>query len=381
MATPTVENAPARPDASASTGAHAAAPAGGGASPAKATSGNPLRIAIPLVLLAGAGWWGFTRWSFAQGHESTDNAQVDGHIVPIVAKVGGFVTAVNAAENGHVAADSVVVRIDEREYQVRLAQAEADLAAARATAGARGVQGQADAMVRSASSQRDVGDAQVIAARANLVKAQSDLARAKELSGKQIISVAQLDAAQAAFDAATATLTATQRQVNAATSGIANAEAGVRLAKARLQAAEAARANAALQLSFTSIGAPLSGTVSKKMVELGQLVQPGQTLMSVVSDSGVYVTANLKETQLARVHVGQKVDIEVDAYGATAEGEVESIASATGAKFALLPPDNATGNFTKVVQRVPVRIKITKGLGAERPLRPGMSVVANVIVK
>jgi membrane fusion protein (multidrug efflux system) len=226
-----------------------------------------------------------------------------------------------------------------------------------------------------------VGDAQVIAARANLTKAQGDLTRAKELVAKQIVSAAQLDAAQAAYDAATATLTATQRQVNAATSGISNAEAGVRLAKARLQASEAARANAALQLSFTTITAPLSGVVSKKLVEVGQLVQPGQTLMSIVSDSGVYVTANLKETQLARVHVGQKVDIEVDAYGASAEGEVESIASATGAKFALLPPDNATGNFTKVVQRVPVRIKVTKGLGAERPLRPGMSVVASVIVK
>jgi membrane fusion protein (multidrug efflux system) len=340
-----------------------------------------LRIIIPVVLVGIAAWWGYTRWSFAQSHESTDNAQVDGHIVPIVAKVGGFVTLVSAVENAHVKDSAVLVRIDEREYQVRLAQAEADLSAARAASGTKGFEGQAVALVRSASSQRDVGDAQVIAARANLTKAQGDLTRAKELVAKQIISAAQLDAAQAAYDAATATLTATQRQVNAATSGISNAEAGVRLAKARLQASEAARANAALQLSFTTITAPLSGVVSKKLVEVGQLVQPGQTLMSIVSDSGVYVTANLKETQLARVHVGQKVDIEVDAYGASAEGEVESIASATGAKFALLPPDNATGNFTKVVQRVPVRIKVTKGLGAERPLRPGMSVVASVIVK
>ena len=346
-----------------------------------ASSSKPLRIVIPAILVAAAAYWGYTRWSFAQGHESTDNAQVDGHIVPVVVKVGGFVTAVNTGENAHVADSAVLVTIDEREFQVRLAQAEADLAAARASAGGRGVEGQADAMVRAASSQRDVGDAQVIAARANVTKAQGDLSRAKELAGKQIIAVAQLDAAQAAYDAAAATFTATQRQVNAATSGIANAEAGVRLAKARLQAAEAARANAALQLSFTRITAPLAGTVSKKMVEVGQLVQPGQTLFSIVSDSGVFVTANLKETQLARVHVGQKVDIEVDAYGMSAEGEVESIASATGAKFALLPPDNATGNFTKVVQRVPVRIKVTKGLGGDRPLRPGMSVVANVIVK
>ena len=214
-----------------------------------------------------------------------------------------------------------------------MAQAEADLAAALASSGDGRGEGQAVAVLRTASSQREVGDAQVIAARANLTKAKADLARARELAAKQIISLAQLDAAQAAFDAATATLTATERQVNAATSGIANAQAGVRLAQARLAAARAARDNAALQLSYTNITAPVGGIVSRKTVEVGQLVQPGQTLMSIVSDSGVYVTANFKETQLARIRVGQKVDLEVDAYGGEhAEGEVESIASATGAQ-------------------------------------------------
>jgi membrane fusion protein (multidrug efflux system) len=340
-----------------------------------------IRLLIPIVLVIAGGVWGFNRWSFSQSHESTDNAQVDGHIVPVVAKIGGYVLAVNMGENAHVDDKGVLVSIDEREYQVKLAQAEADYAAAIAAAGSGGVEGQAAAMVRTASSQREVGDAQVLAARAQVVKAQSDLARAKELSAKQIISMAQLDAAQAAFDAAAATLTATQRQVSAATSGVSNAEAGVRLARARLAAAQAARENASLQLSYAKITAPLSGIVSRKQVEVGQLVQAGQTLLSIVSDSGVFVTANFKETQLARIRVGQQVALEVDAYAAAAEGVVESIASATGAKFALLPPDNATGNFTKVVQRVPVRIRITKGLGADRPLRPGMSVLANVLVK
>lgn len=340
-----------------------------------------IRLLILLVLIIAGGVWGFNRWSFSQTHESTDNAQVDGHIVPVVAKVGGYVLTVNVGENAHVDDKGVLMSIDEREYQVKLAQAEADYSAAAAAAGNGGLEGQAAAMVRTASSQREVGDAQVLAARSQVVKAQSDLARAKELSAKQIISMAQLDAAQAAFDAATATLTATQRQVSAATSGVSNAEAGVRLARARLAAAQAARANASLQLSFAKITAPLSGIVSRKQVEVGQLVQAGQTLLSIVSDTGVFVTANFKETQLNRVRVGQKVELEIDAYAARAEGEVESIASATGAKFALLPPDNATGNFTKVVQRVPVRIRITKGLGADRPLRPGMSVLANVIVK
>ncbi|MCC6241317.1 MAG: HlyD family secretion protein [Gemmatimonadaceae bacterium] len=339
-----------------------------------------IRLLIPLALLTALGVWGYQRWSFSRVYESTDNAQVDGHIVPVVAKVGGYVHRVAVDENTHVGAAGTIVQLDSSEYLVRLAQADAELAAALATSGDRAREGQASAQVRTAASQRDVGDAQVIAVRATVTKAAADLARAKELVGKQIISRAQLDAAQSAYDAATATLTATERQVAAATSGIANAQAGVRVAEARLAVARAARENAALQLSYTTIAAPVSGTVSRKQVEVGQLVQPGQTLMSVVSDSGMFVTANFKETQLARIRVGQRVTLEVDAYGDAAEGEIASIASATGAKFSLLPPDNATGNFTKVVQRVPVRIRITKTLGADRPLRPGMSVVANVRV-
>ncbi|MFN8718634.1 MAG: HlyD family efflux transporter periplasmic adaptor subunit [Gemmatimonas sp.] len=195
------------------------------------------------------------------------------------------------------------------------------------------------------------------------------------------MSVTQLDAAQAALDAASAQLNATVRQVVAATSSIANAEAGVRLAQARFAAAEAARDQAALQQSYTTLTVPLGGTVARKQVEVGQLVQPGQTLPSIVADTGVFVTANVRETQLARIRPGQRVRLEVDAYGATAEGEVESIASATGARFALRPPDNATGNFTKVVQRVPVRTRVTRDLGPDRPLRPGMSVLADIVVK
>ncbi len=342
---------------------------------------NLLRILIPLVLVAAAGVWGYQRWSFSRVHETTDNAQVDGQIVPVVAKVGGYVTEVHVSENLHVADSGLVVKLDPREFAVRLAQVDADLAAAQAAAGDKRGEGQAAASLQTASSQRDVGDAQVQAAQAAVTKAQADLTRAKTLVAKQIISAAQLDAYQATFDAAAATLTATERQVKAATFGITNAEAGVRLAQARLGSARAMRDNAALQLSYTTITAPVSGIVSKKQVEVGQLVQPGQTLMSIVADSGVFVTANFKETQLARIRVGQKVDLEVDAYGGShVEGEVQSIASATGAKFALLPPDNATGNFTKVVQRVPVRIKVIKGLDKERPLRPGMSVLANVII-
>ncbi len=346
--------------------------------------GGRRRIVLGLVLLAallGVGW-AAKQWLYGRSHESTDNAQVDGHLVPVLAKVSGYVTAVNAAENDRVRADSTLVRIDEREYQVRLAQADADLAAARAQAGGRGVAGQAEAQVENAAGQRAALDANIGVARANSVKAESDLARIRELAAKQVVSKQQLDAAQATADVARSQLLAAERNASAAGAGVTNAEAGVRLAQARLAAAQAARDNAALQLSYTKVTSPVGGIVSRKQVEVGQLVQAGQPLLTVVSDTGVWVTANFKETQLSDLKVGQPVELEVDAYGGcTAKGKVESLSAATGAKFALLPPDNATGNFTKVVQRVPVRIAITEGCGKEQPLRPGMSVAAHVDVK
>ena len=343
--------------------------------------GGRRRIVLGLVALAvvlGLGW-AVKQWLYGRAHESTDNAQVDGHLVPVLAKVSGYVTAVNVAENDRVRADSVLVRIDEREYAVRVAQADAELAAARAQVGGSGM---AEAQVANATGQRAALDASIAAARANSVKADADLARVRELAAKQVVSRQQLDAAQAASDAMHAQLLSAQRSASAAGAGVTNAQAGVRLAQARLASAQATRDNAALQLSYTRVTAPVGGVVSRKQVEVGQLVQAGQPLLTVVSDTGVWVTANFKETQLSDLRVGQLVELEVDAYGGcSAKGKVESVSAATGAKFALLPPDNATGNFTKVVQRVPVRIAITEGCGKEQPLRPGMSVAAHVDVK
>lgn len=336
-------------------------------------------LPVIAVVVLGALVWGVQKWMYARAHESTDDAQVEGHIIPVLSKVGGYVDAVTVQDNDSVNAGDTLVRIDDAEYRVKLAQAEAELAAARAAAGTGENTGQAEALVATATSQRAALDAQIAAARANEAKALSDLQRMRELAAKQIVSQQQLDAAEAAASAATANLQAVEKQAAAGGSSVVNARAGVRVAQARLDAAQAARNNAALQLGYTSVTAPVSGVVSKKMVELGQLVQPGQQLMSVVADTGVWVTANFKETQLSDMHVGQKVEIEVDAYGGyVAEGVVQSLSPATGAKFALLPPDNATGNFTKVVQRVPVRIAITKDLGPGRPLRPGMSVTVHV---
>jgi membrane fusion protein (multidrug efflux system) len=335
----------------------------------------PVAIVVGLLVL----FWAFQKWSYGRSHESTDNSQVDGHIVPVLAKVGGYVKTVNVNENDHVTAGQLLVQLDDADYRVRLQQAQADLAAAQATAGGGGFSGQAEAQVQSATGQRAALDAQIGAARANANKADADLARARELAGKQIISQQQLDAAQATAAVAHANLLAAERQASAAGGTVNTAEAGVRVATARTLASRAAAENSQLQLDYTRITAPASGEVSRKQVEVGQLVAPGQPLLSIVADTGIWVTANFKETQLAKIRPGQPVEFDVDAYGGcVGTGKVASVSGATGAKFALLPPDNATGNFTKVVQRVPVRIAVTKPCSGNRPLRPGLSVNVHV---
>jgi len=336
-------------------------------------------MGVGLVVAILALIWGGQKWMYARAHESTDDAAVDGHIVPVVAKVGGYVTQVYVAENDHVKIGQLLVQLDTSELAVKVSQADADLAAARAAAGGPGVTGQAEAQVQTAAGQQGALEAQVTAARVNAARYRDDLRRMEELAAKQIISQQALNAAKGISASADAALAAAERQAAAATGTVTGARAGTRLATARLEAMDAARANAALQLSYTRITAPESGTISRKTVEVGQLVQPAQQLMSIVADTGAWVTANFKETQLSKMKVGQQVEIDIDAYsGCAALGKVQSISGATGSKFSLLPPENATGNFTKVVQRVPVRIAITRGCGPNRPLRPGMSVSAHV---
>ncbi len=345
--------------------------------------GSKRKFIIPIVIVVAiiAAIWGFRTWSYGRVHESTDDAQVDGHIVPVLARVGGYVTSVTVDENQHVNEGQVLVTIDDADYRVKVEQAQADLAAAQGTAGTSAMPGQAEAQVASAAGQESSLNAQVAAARAADTKAQADLTRISGLAAQQIVSKQQLDAARAAADAAHAQLIAAERQVTAAGAQVSTAEAGVRIAKARVGASQAALDNAKLQLSYTKITAPASGLVSRKQVEVGQLISPGQPVLSIVADTGMWVTANFKETQLNNIKVGQPVEFDVDAYGGcTAEGRVESLSGATGARFALLPPDNATGNFTKVVQRLPVRIAVTKACPGH-PLRPGLSVNVHVSTK
>ena len=348
-------------------------------SPSETAESRPKRRRLPLiivgVLAVGLAIWGLNRYLYSRHHVSTDNAQVDGHITLISPRVEAFVNRILVDDNQHVGAGDTLVVLDNRDLKVKLEQAEAELRAAEAAVGSRGRAGQAQAEYQVSRAEAASEQAGVAAAEADYKKAAADVERYRSLAAQKIISAQQLDAAEATASAAAAKLEAARRQAAAAGSQVSASGAAVRSADARLAAAEAAVDNARLQLSYTYITAPVSGIVAKRNAEVGALVQVGQTLMSIVPDENVWVTANLKETQLTHVRVGDRAEFTVDAYpGRKFEGRVESLSPATGARFSLLPPDNATGNFTKVVQRVPVRIAVDEAAGSPVPLRPGMSV-------
>jgi membrane fusion protein, multidrug efflux system len=337
----------------------------------------PLIIVGTLAVVLGA--WALQRYLYSRHHVSTDNAQVDGHITVIAPRISAFIGRVLVDDNQHVKPGDTLVVLDDRDLQVRLEQAEAELRDAEASVGTRGRAGQAQAELQATRAQAASATASVAAAESNYKKAAADLERYRGLAAQRIVSAQQLDAAQAAYDAAAANLQAVQKQASAAGSQVSASGAALRGADARLAAAQAAVDNARLQLSYARIIAPTAGFVAKRNAETGALVQPGQSLMSIVPDRDVWVTANLKETQLANVRTGDPVEFSVDAYpGRKFTGRVESLSPATGARFSLLPPDNATGNFTKVVQRVPVKIAVDQPTDTTGLLRPGMSVDVDI---
>jgi membrane fusion protein (multidrug efflux system) len=363
-------------------------------------------------------------WRYLTSYESTDDAQIDGHLSSISARVPGHVEKLMVEDNQYVEAGTPLVQIDPRDYQVIVDRARADYADAVAVARAAQVNvpissvstdsqlSSAEADVQSARAgvsvarqQFDAARAQIQQAEANNLKAQNDLARYKQLVEKEEISRQQYDqavsvaaASAAGLDAARATGTAGEHQVFQAQSKLAQAQANLRSAntgpqqvtamRARAQGAlaqvdqrKAQLAQAELNLHYTLITAPVSGIISDRTVEVGQNVQLGQEMMKIIPLEDIWVTANFKETQLANVRPGQPVSIAVDAYGRTYKGHVQSIAGASGARFSLLPPENATGNYVKVVQRIPVKITFDAGETKEHILRPGMSVVPKVSVR
>ena len=403
-----------------------------------AAAPNPKRrmllIGAVLVAIAVGAWFYLT----SRNRVTSDDAQVDGHIVPIAAKISGSVAAVLVDDNVQVKAGDVLVRIDPRDYQARVDQERAALGVAESQA--RGAQvtvpltnattetGMSSAEAQVATAQAELQRAQVDArqaggadlayaqanvesAQANFDRAQADLARMKPLIAKEEISQQQFDAYTAAARVADGQLRAAQQKLASARDEGQSNEAAVgaaqaRLAKARadlaqsrtnrkqvdISAAQASSANAGVQqaranlaaaellLSYATIQAPVDGVVTKKSVQLGQIVQPGQALMILVPLRDVWVTANFKETQLKNVHVGQRAEVKVDMYGKIFPGRVDSLAGATGTRISLLPPENATGNYVKVVQRIPVKITLDS-LPAEYVLRPGMNVEATIFTK
>ncbi|MEO8681518.1 MAG: HlyD family secretion protein [Vicinamibacterales bacterium] len=388
---------------------------------------------VVIGVVAGAALWA------RSGHQNTDDAQIEGRITQISTRVGGPIIKVEVADNQYVEAGTVLAQIDPREYQVAVDRAQAELADAQANALAMGSSSEiaevsttselsnATGSVEEAQAGITVADRQVEAAKAQLLatqarlrerqasatKAEKDVERFKPLVAKEEIAQQQYDAAVATAQSARAAAEATESDVAAAGTAVAVAEqravqarsaanrakaewnsantapdqlkvtrARALGAEARVKQAEAQLAQAMLNLERTTIKAPTAGIIGKKSIELGQVMQPSQPLMALVSRDDVWAVANLKETQLANIRPGQAATVEVDALGGKEfTGKVDSIGAATGAKFSLLPPENATGNYVKVVQRVPVKIVLDPNQDPEHRLRPGMSVFATVTTK
>jgi membrane fusion protein, multidrug efflux system len=331
-------------------------------------------LIVALALLVGA-YFGWQRYQFGLGHEETDDAQVEGDVYPILPRVAGPVLDVKVRENQSVKKGDVLVTLDPGDYQQRVNAAEAALAAARANvvAAQAGV-GTAQANVSSAQSAIGVSDA----SRSRLEK---DLKRSAFLRKEDIIPQSEYDAVQSNLKSTSAQRATAQQQVRVAQQQVAGARQQIAVAEAVVKQRQADLDNAKLQLSYTTITAPGNGIVSRKGVQPGQVVAPGQQLMGLVASEQTWIIANFKETQLENMKVGQPVEVEVDAYpNEEFRGHIESLSAATGARFALLPPDNASGNFVKVTQRVPVKIVLDK-VDPEHPLRAGMSVVTTVKVK
>jgi membrane fusion protein (multidrug efflux system) len=391
-------------------------------------------LLLGLVVALATG--GFFLWRYFSIRESTDDAQVDGHIYPVSARVGGTVVKVLVDDNQQVAAGTVLVELDTKDYLVALDRTRADLAESVATldvsqtqvpitsktsgsqlSAAQAGVGVASAAVTAAETSVDAARAHLAAAqakvrenRANYERAARDLERMKTLVAKEEISRQQYDASMAAAASLRAQVDRAEAQVKEAEEGVRVAgsqlgqqKAALDRARAEVEAArtgpeqvaaqrahaessaakvkqmESAVEQSKLNLQYTTIRAPVSGVVSQRNVEVGQVIQPGQPLFAIVPLNDIWITANFKEDELRNMHPGQRAIISVDAYGGRKyKGRVESIAAATGARFSLLPPENATGNYVKVVQRLPVKIVLEEGENPGHLLRPGMSVVPTV---
>jgi membrane fusion protein (multidrug efflux system) len=385
---------------------------------------HPIKSIVGLLVLAGMIVGGYRFWQYSQTYESTDDAFIDGHTNYIGPRINGTITKVLFVENQFVKEGDVLAEIDPSDYQVSYERAAADVAQAQAqirsmtpnvpitatTNQSSITSTEADingvlAGIASAERDHDADLARLREAQANNARAQQDLARYKTLVAKEEVSQQEYDEKVAAVQASNAQVQSLQSMAESGAKVVeqrramlasmqvklqqvrSNApqemeirRAAVQSAQATAQAAKAQVDQAKLNLQYTRILAPVSGVVGRKMVEVGMRVQPGQQLLVIIPLDDIWVTANFKESQIQRMRPGQKVTIHVDAFDKDYDGTVESLPAATGAKFSLLPPENATGNYVKVVQRLPVRIRFNAGEDPEKRLRPGMSVEPKVFL-
>jgi membrane fusion protein (multidrug efflux system) len=379
-----------------------------------------LVILIALVVLLVGGVF---LWRYFNRYESTDDAQADVHLYPVSARISGYVVRVDVEDNQWVQKGTVLVEIDPKDYEVAVAQAQANLSNAEATAQSLNVTvpittinttsqlkftasdiDNAQAGIIAAQRQLTAAHAQLDEAEANNVRAQDDLRRYKLLVDKREVAEQIYDQALASAKSSTASVAAARANESAAEQFVQQAQSRLAQAQANHQSAETgpqqvsstrSRVRAAiadveqkralleqaqLNLQYTKIVAPVSGQVNKTVV-VGLNIQPGQQLLTVVPLDEVWVTANFKETQLRRMRVGQRAEIHIDSSGKTLKGHVDSIAGATGPLFSLLPPENATGNYVKIVQRIPVKIVLDQDENRDHQLRPGMNVVPDVYLQ
>ena len=368
-----------------------------GASPPPARSGEVIapararrRLVLPLVLLAALGFGASRAYDwFTTGRfiVATDNAYVKADVSIIAAKVAGYVISVPAAENASVKAGDLLASIDPGDYQMAVDAALGRIATQQAAVARIAQQAQSqEAVVAQARAQLLASRSQISAARADLARAAADFERAQRLVAIQSATAQRIDQATADRDRAVAALASAQATAVAAQASVDTAVANIGVLAAQKVEAERARdelaiaeARARRDLAFAEVRAPFDGVVGNRAVQPGQYVQAGTRLLALIPLGSIYVEANFKETQLGALKPGQKVTLKIDAVAdKTFEGEVESIAPASGSQYSLLPPENATGNFTKIVQRVPVRIRVAPELARSGLLRPGLSVVADI---
>lgn len=348
-------------------------------------------LIILIVMILGGGWFGISKYIESQRHEETDDAQVEADIIPIIPRVSGYVKEIRVKDNQHVQKGDTLIVLDDRDLAISLEQAEAALATARSNvkAGHASTQAISSGIITSREGVSAI-DAQIAASRVNVTRATQDYNRYVNLIKDHSITQQQFEQAQAAKELAERQLQVLEQQKKQASSqtDVVSSQTrasavNVNVAETMVKQKEAEVDAAKLRLSYTVITAPESGVVSKVNVQEGQLLQMGQSTFNIVKEKNIWVVANFKETQYRKMAIGQKVTVRADAFpGHDFDAVLSSFSPATGAKFSLLPPDNASGNFVKVVQRLPVKIEFANpGDSLLERLRPGMNVDVDVHLK